>query len=149
MPAAIASLRQAVTGRHIPFQRTPKVEGRTATPWTMLLAIWFAPAFLLLGAANDITDGAFLRATLAGGNGILMAAAAIYFVGIRASLEDLRGLGESWKTKTRVLVGPRHRRLGHPRAGRALPSTTTRAGHLHSREGGSPLPVEITVATGR
>ena len=88
---------QAVSGRPVPFQRTPKVEGRTSTPVPILAAIWLAPLLLTALALSDFMTGEYARAGLSAANAIIMATAALYFIGARATLEDLR-----WKRMASV-----------------------------------------------
>ena len=86
---AVNSIRQLCTGRKIPFQRTPKVDGRTAaTPWHVagqwalfLLACSEAPLRLVAG---EWLAGLFFL-TWAVALGYALHA----FIGWRAALEDL------------------------------------------------------------
>lgn len=91
LSGAVASVIQAITGRPVPFQRTPKVEGRTAAPWTMLAAIWLAPLLLAFVSLTDFLAGEYVRAVLSSANALVIVAAAAAFIGARATLEDLRG----------------------------------------------------------
>jgi hypothetical protein len=90
LSGAVASLIQAFTGRPVPFQRTPKVEGRTSTPISILVPIWLAPGALAGIALNDFFAGEYARAGFSSANAIVIAGAALYFIGARATLEDLR-----------------------------------------------------------
>jgi hypothetical protein len=74
----------------VPFQRTPKVEGRTSTPVSILVAIWAAPLLLLAIALGDFLSGEYARASLSTANAAVVVGAALYFIGARATLEDLR-----------------------------------------------------------
>jgi hypothetical protein len=94
LSGAFASLRQAVTGRSVPFQRTPKIGARTAAPPFILAVIWLAPVFLLFSAVNDIILGSFMHAAFAGANGIAVGLAAHHFIGWKQTLEDF-----GWRTR--------------------------------------------------
>jgi cellulose synthase/poly-beta-1,6-N-acetylglucosamine synthase-like glycosyltransferase len=90
LSGAMASLVQAITGRPVPFQRTPKIEGRTSAPRAVLAAIWLLPLVLVVGSLSNLLAGEPVRGTVAMANAMLFAGAAVYFVGVRATLEDLR-----------------------------------------------------------
>jgi cellulose synthase (UDP-forming) len=90
LSGAAASVVQGLTGRPVPFQRTPKVDGRTAAPWSMLTAIWLAPVLLAFGSLTDFLGGEYVRGTLSTANAVIVLGAATYFIGVRATLEDLR-----------------------------------------------------------
>jgi hypothetical protein len=90
LSGAFASMVQAFTGRTVPFQRTPKVEGRTAAPGSMLAAIWLAPLLLAASSFADFVAGEYMRAALSATNTLFVIGAATYFIGARATLEDLR-----------------------------------------------------------
>jgi cellulose synthase/poly-beta-1,6-N-acetylglucosamine synthase-like glycosyltransferase len=114
------SLRQIRRGAPIPFQRTPKVAGRTATPAPYLVAIYGFCIYALLGAAVDGSSGEMLRMSF----GILNGVAAIYglvaFVGLRESWHDLRtGL-----VRGRARLARRQRSTG-PATPLAAPSSTS------------------------
>ena len=90
---SLASVRQALTGRKIPFRRTPKVAGRVSAPCTFVLAAWGLPLWCIAGAAFDLWLGRPSQATFAALNGAIFAYAAVVFVGLKPSLEDLLGSG--------------------------------------------------------
>lgn len=88
---SFASIRQAITGRKIPFLRTPKVAGRIGAPRHFVLVAWALPVWCGLGAVADLWLGNKLQGGFAALNGIMFGYAALIFVGVRASLEDLFG----------------------------------------------------------
>jgi hypothetical protein len=91
LAGAMASLRQALTGRKTPFRRTPKVDGRTGAPKPFVLVAWGLPVWCGMGAVFDLWLGNALHAAFAGLNGALFGYAATVFVEPRNSLEDLLG----------------------------------------------------------
>ena len=88
---SFASIRQAITGRKVPFRRTPKVVGRIGAPRPFVLVVWALPVWCGLGAAVDLWLGNKLQGGFAALNGLMFGYAALIFVGARASLEDLFG----------------------------------------------------------
>jgi cellulose synthase/poly-beta-1,6-N-acetylglucosamine synthase-like glycosyltransferase len=84
------SLEQAVTGKRIPFGRTPKVSGRTGVP-TLYVAAAYALAVLCFGlATHDMHYRRWNAATFHLGNGLVLAYAIWSFIGVRESIEDVR-----------------------------------------------------------
>lgn len=86
----IDSLRQLTSGRKTPFARTPKVEGRTATPRLFLVLEILALGGLAASLAFDVTAHRWAHAAMSGINLGLLAYAFDRFIGWRNALDDLR-----------------------------------------------------------
>lgn len=86
----LKSIQQGVSGKKIPFGRTPKVSGRTAAPALYVLAGWLMLAHWVVGASGDFVDGNFNHAVFAVVNAMFLAYALVAFIGVRESVEDVR-----------------------------------------------------------
>jgi len=86
----IDSLRQLASGRKTPFARTPKIEGRTATPRLFLVLEVAGLAGLAASLAFDVTAHRWAHAVMSGVNLGLLAYAFDRFVGWRNAALDLR-----------------------------------------------------------
>jgi cellulose synthase (UDP-forming) len=90
LAGVLLSVRQAITGQKSAFGRTPKIEGRTRTPWLHVIIQWGIFAYLLIFSVIDILDGQYAHALFCVSNLIF------YFYGItvmipwRESLDDLK-----------------------------------------------------------
>jgi cellulose synthase/poly-beta-1,6-N-acetylglucosamine synthase-like glycosyltransferase len=82
------SFEQILTGKKIPFSRTPKIPGRTAAPALYSLAALLMPAFFGYGVVLEAAQGHTAKAIFASINVVLSLYALFYFVGVRAALED-------------------------------------------------------------
>ena len=85
----LKQMEQIITGRKIPFGRTPKVKGRTAAP-----AFYYLLELVLIGyfanrVLEEIDDTHWTQAAFAGANFAFLVYALIYFIGIRALFQDL------------------------------------------------------------
>lgn len=87
----LGSLRQAATGRRIPFGRTPKISDRTATPRLYVLAEYALLASWLIGFGRDIAAGRWVSGAFCLANAGMLAYAIAAFMGLRESWADLRG----------------------------------------------------------
>lgn len=85
----LMSLRQAVSGRKIPFGRTPKVSGRTAAPAVYVAAALMGVAGSALIAVRAIDGGRWHHALFGALTSSLLAYAVVRFVGVRQALSDL------------------------------------------------------------
>jgi cellulose synthase (UDP-forming) len=121
IPANLAgtmqSLRQAYRGRTIPFQRTPKVAGRTRMPALYIVTVLAFCAYAVLGALVDGLDGRLLRAAYGLLNGAAAAYGIVTFMGLAACRADLRAWIEArgWRLPRLGRLLP-SRRLGAPRS---------------------------------
>jgi cellulose synthase/poly-beta-1,6-N-acetylglucosamine synthase-like glycosyltransferase len=83
------SIEQAITGKHIPFSRTPKIQGRTATSPLYIIASYMLFIQFFAGGLYSIYKGFVYP----GGFSLLNAAFLLYaivrFIGLKESMEDL------------------------------------------------------------
>jgi cellulose synthase (UDP-forming) len=86
----LKSLQQWWTGQKVPFCRTPKVPGRTATP--VLYLGWVYALFLgmVVGAGLDLAYDQWFHLLFMTINGGFLAYAITRFIGLKESLEDMR-----------------------------------------------------------
>jgi cellulose synthase (UDP-forming) len=99
------SLQQALTGRRIPFGRTPKVSGRTAAPARYVLAAYGLLAAWLVGFGIDVAAARWFSALFWLLNALMLAYAILSFVGLRESWEDVR-LCLSVRWRSAMPTGP-------------------------------------------
>ncbi|HEX2175814.1 MAG TPA: glycosyltransferase family 2 protein [Nocardioidaceae bacterium] len=111
----LKSLQQGITGRRIPFGRTPKVAARTPAP---ALYVFATGALLLLwstGAAFDVAASRWSHAILAGTNAAVLAYAVTRFMGWRHCVQDLLLPVQHRRVDVAVpaqhVAAPPHRRL--------------------------------------
>jgi len=84
------SLQQGITKVSIPFGRTPKVSGRTATPALYLLATYALVLHWTINAGLDFYAGLWAHGFFAIVNSAILFYAIANFIGFRESREDLR-----------------------------------------------------------
>ncbi len=89
LAGVLKSLQQAAAKAKIPFARTPKVNNRTATPMSYVLAICLIAAFSFWTLFRDYNAQNWGNAVFAAFNGILVTYALIAFMGIRNSIVDV------------------------------------------------------------
>lgn len=95
------SIEQAITGKQIPFGRTPKVTGRTAAPPLYIAAEYVLLGMGLLGGIVDVAHGRWGHALFSLANAAMLAYAIDRFIGFAESREDLV-LGLQKKTQPRA-----------------------------------------------
>jgi hypothetical protein len=89
LSGTLRSLQQALTGRQVPFARTPKISGRTPTPKRYVFAIYFFMTSALCATAVYTELGRYSQAALVATNDCILFFCLICFLGFRNSLEDL------------------------------------------------------------
>jgi cellulose synthase/poly-beta-1,6-N-acetylglucosamine synthase-like glycosyltransferase len=89
LAGTIQSLRQAVTGRQIPFARTPKMVGRTRAPKSYVFWIYGLILYATAAAIVDLRFGRSSHAAFALFNASILLFCVMNFIGIRNSLDDL------------------------------------------------------------
>jgi cellulose synthase/poly-beta-1,6-N-acetylglucosamine synthase-like glycosyltransferase len=123
LSGVLKSVHQGITGRKIPFGRTPKVEGRTSAPAWAIACLWFLTAFVAVSTVRQVVDGqwfllAYNLATLG---------ALVYgltqFIGWGAAWEDL----DPWKAATTRWPLAVHYRVQRRRRVRRLAASWQRA----------------------
>lgn len=85
----LMSLYQGVTGKKIPFGRTPKVANRTAAPVAYLVAEYALLGYLLYATAVEALAGRWGNAAFALANALLFGYIIARYIGVRASMEDI------------------------------------------------------------
>ncbi len=99
----LKSLQQAVTGKKIPFCRTPKIPSRTAAPALYALLEAVMPLAFILLACVSAMDGHWSRAAFSAVNAGFAAYALTCYVGIREVAEDiLSAIQTRWRRITRT-----------------------------------------------
>jgi hypothetical protein len=83
------SVQQMITGRKIPFHRTPKVSGRTISPVSFLLWEYALLLGLLVMTMFNVLHGYFLNAVFGLTNAGFLFYALSRFVGFKESIVDL------------------------------------------------------------
>ena len=84
------SLRQAFTGRKVPFGRTPKVEGRVVAPAVHIATEYVLVVLLTTAAMLSLLQGHALHGAFALVNAAFLAFAIVAFIGLRNGWHDLR-----------------------------------------------------------
>jgi len=109
LAGVLKSLQQALTGKKIPFARTPKVKNRTVAPLLYVIAPPLIVAFSVFTLWRDIVGHNWANATFAGFNAFVATWAIFAYIGIGNTLIDTwRGL-TNWlyvepKTKSPVAI---------------------------------------------
>jgi cellulose synthase (UDP-forming) len=83
------SIQQGITGKQIPFSRTPKVLGRTTAPSGYVLAVYALAFWCLVLGLLDILCSRWLHGVFAGANALIFIYAISFFIGFRSGWEDL------------------------------------------------------------
>ncbi len=90
------SIQQALTGKKIPFARTPKVKNRTLTPALYIIAPLLIIVFSLFTLYRDELSHNLGNAIFAGVNALLTLWAVTAFIGIKNSIVDLWRAFTNW-----------------------------------------------------
>lgn len=89
MGGVLKSIEQGISGKKIPFGRTPKIAGRTHTPSLYCLFELTLPLFCLVMAIDDALHGKWLHAVFAAVNGAIFMYGIIRLIGMCEILQDL------------------------------------------------------------
>ena len=96
LAGVLKSLQQALSGKKIPFARTPKVKDRTVAPLLYVIAPIFIVGFSIFTLWRDVAAQNWGNAAFAAFNTIVAVWAVIAYVGIRNTILDTwRGM-TSW-----------------------------------------------------
>ena len=90
LAGVLRSLQQMLTGRRSPFVRTPKVDGRTASPATHIIVPALLLVTIVLSTVFNLWLGRWFYAAFFGGNAALLLYGMLTFVGARSALQDVR-----------------------------------------------------------
>jgi cellulose synthase (UDP-forming) len=83
------SIQQGLTGKQIPFSRTPKVRGRTAAPAGYIFAGYALMLFCFYRGLWEVLGGRWMPAGFFAGSALVLLYAIGAFIGFRASWEDV------------------------------------------------------------
>jgi cellulose synthase (UDP-forming) len=114
LAGTLQSIRQMVSGRLIPFKRTPKIADRTPTPVVYLLSIYGVFFFSLVCCIESVIRARYTHALFSLFNGLVALYGWATLVGFAASWDDLRtGLRsrDGWPRDFAVAVRNAHARL--------------------------------------
>ncbi|MEJ3403423.1 glycosyltransferase family 2 protein [Rathayibacter sp. YIM 133350] len=89
LAGVLKSLQQALTGKKIPFVRTPKVKDRTAAPLLYVVAPFLVVAFSLFTLWRDVNAANWGNAAFAAFNAILATWAIVSYIGVGNALVDV------------------------------------------------------------
>ncbi len=89
LAGVIKSIEQSLTGKKIPFARTPKVRNRTASPLLYVVAPYGIVAFSVLTAWRNVADQNWGNAAFAAFNAICATWAIFGNIGVINSLADI------------------------------------------------------------
>jgi len=98
MGGLLKSIEQIITGKKIPFGRTPKVPGRTAAPGLYSAIELAMPVFFIGVAGVDAVDHRWSQAVFALMNGAFLLYALVFFMGVKESVQDVAvGARGAWQ----------------------------------------------------
>jgi cellulose synthase (UDP-forming) len=89
LAGVLKSLQQALTGKKIPFARTPKVKNRTVSPMLYVVTPLLIIGFSLFTLWRDASAGNWANAVFAGFNALLSLWATLAYIGIKGTLIDI------------------------------------------------------------
>ncbi|NTU68618.1 MAG: glycosyltransferase [Chlorobiaceae bacterium] len=84
------SIEQALTGKHIPFSRTPKVQGRTAASPLYIIASYLLFLQFFAGGLYSIYKGFVYPGCFSLLNAAFLFYAIVRYIGLKESMEDLK-----------------------------------------------------------
>jgi cellulose synthase (UDP-forming) len=96
LAGVLKSLQQGITGKKIPFARTPKVRNRTAAPLLYVVAPYAIVAFSLFTLYRDYLEHNWGNAAFAAFNAILATWAILSYIGVLNSIVDVWLGATSW-----------------------------------------------------
>lgn len=89
LAGVLKSIQQALTGKKIPFARTPKVRNRTAAPALYVLAPLVVVGFSVFTAVRDAQLEHWPNVAFAAFNALLAAYAVVAFIGVGHGAADV------------------------------------------------------------
>jgi cellulose synthase/poly-beta-1,6-N-acetylglucosamine synthase-like glycosyltransferase len=96
LAGVLKSLQQALSGKKIPFARTPKVKNRTASPMLYVIVPLLIVAFSLFTLWRDVTAQNWGNALFAGFNAFAASWAIIAYIGLWNTIVDIWLGATSW-----------------------------------------------------
>ncbi|CAN5132051.1 glycosyltransferase family 2 protein [soil metagenome] len=113
LAGVLKSVQQGITGRRIPFARTPKVLNRTATPLLFAASPFLIIGYSILTAWRDVDQRYWVNAAFAVFNAATGTYALIALMGVRHALVDI------WLGLVELVHVPAQPALPVPRRGKA------------------------------
>ena len=141
LAGVLKSLQQAVTGKKIPFARTPKVKNRTAAPVLYVIAPYLIVAFSLITLWRDVVEHNWGNAAFAAVNAVLATWAILAYIGILNSIVDV------WLGATRWLFVDRPVRDANREPAETAEALDWRAVLYHGHAGSSLPPMSTDVSS--
>ena len=89
LAGVLKSLQQALTGKKIPFARTPKVRNRTVSPMLYVITPLLIVAFSVLTLWRDVSAENWGNAAFAGFNAVVALWAIMAYIGLGNTLLDI------------------------------------------------------------
>jgi hypothetical protein len=130
LAGVLKSIQQSLTGKKIPFARTPKVKNRTASPLMYVLTPYLIIAFSLFTLWRDVNAENWGNAAFAAFNAILAIWATVSYIGVGNSIVDL------WLGLTKPLYVERGRRRPAPAGQPATAALNWRSVLYHGHDAG-------------
>ncbi|MFF1574686.1 glycosyltransferase family 2 protein [Leifsonia sp. NPDC058292] len=130
LAGVLKSIQQSLTGKKIPFVRTPKVKNRTASPLLYVVTPFLIVAFSLFTLWRDVNAQNWGNAAFAAFNATLAIWAIISYIGIGNAIVDI------WLGVTKPLYVDRARRSTTEEAHPVTASLDWRSVLYHGHAGG-------------
>lgn len=89
LAGVLKSLQQALTGKKIPFARTPKVKNRTVSPLIYVVTPLLIIGFSVFTLWRDVIAENWANAAFAGFNAFVASWAVLAYIGVKGTLVDI------------------------------------------------------------
>jgi cellulose synthase/poly-beta-1,6-N-acetylglucosamine synthase-like glycosyltransferase len=142
LAGVLKSIQQSLTGKKIPFARTPKVKNRTASPLLYVVAPLAMVAFSLFTLWRDWNAQNWGNAAFAAFNATLAIWAIISYIGIGATIVDI------WLGLTKPLYVEKGKKRSAEAPAPATESIDWRSVLYHGHSGGEVPHLERAAAAG-
>ncbi|MGN6429084.1 glycosyltransferase family 2 protein [uncultured Leifsonia sp.] len=136
LAGVLKSIQQSLTGKKIPFARTPKVKNRTASPLLYVIAPLAIVAFSLFTLWRDVNAQNWGNAAFAAFNATLAVWAIVAYIGIGNTIVDI------WLGLTKPLYVDKSRKRTTPEPAPVTASIDWRSVLYHGHAGGEVPHVE-------
>jgi cellulose synthase (UDP-forming) len=130
LAGVLKSIQQSLTGKKIPFVRTPKVKNRTASPLLYVITPFLIVAFSVFTLWRDINAQNWGNAAFAAFNATLAVWAIVSYIGVGNSIVDI------WLGITRPLYVEKNRKRAAEAAQPAADTIDWRSVLYHGHAGG-------------
>ncbi|WP_349867064.1 glycosyltransferase family 2 protein [Leifsonia sp. WHRI 6310E] len=142
LAGVLKSIQQSLTGKKIPFARTPKVKNRTASPLLYVVAPLAMVAFSLFTLWRDWNAQNWGNAAFAAFNATLAIWAIVSYIGIGATIVDI------WLGLTKPLYVEKGKKRDAEAPAPATESLDWRSVLYHGHSGGEVPHLERAAAAG-